>query len=38
MLALLTGDATWAYVLAAAAVVAMFWGWPRRDGLTAVPV
>jgi len=38
MLALLTGDATWAYVLAAAAVVAMFWGWPRRDDLAAVPV
>lgn len=38
MVALLTGDSTWAYVLSAAAVVAMFWGWPRKEDLAAVPV
>jgi hypothetical protein len=33
MLTLLTNQPMWCYVLAALAVVAMIWGWPRRDDL-----
>ena len=33
MLTLLTNQPMWCYVLSALAVVAMIWGWPRRDDL-----
>ncbi|HVS01582.1 MAG TPA: hypothetical protein VMT16_02345 [Thermoanaerobaculia bacterium] len=36
MLALATGQALWAYALAAATVVAMFWGWPRREEVASL--
>ena len=36
MLTIVTGDAMWTYALGAAAVVAMFWGWPRREELDAL--
>jgi hypothetical protein len=33
MLTLLTGEPTWCYALGALAIVAMIWGWPRREDL-----
>jgi len=33
MLTLLTGEPMWCYVLSATSVVAMIWGWPRREHL-----
>jgi hypothetical protein len=33
MLALLTGEGMWCYVLSAMALVAMIWGWPRQEQL-----
>lgn len=37
MITLLTGNPVWTYLFAAAAVVAMFWGWPRREDLSYAP-
>ena len=37
MVTLLTGNPAWAYLFSAVAVVAMFWGWPRRDDLAYAP-
>lgn len=36
MLALLTGNPNWCYGLAAVTMVAMIWGWPRREDLEAM--
>jgi hypothetical protein len=36
MLTLLTNEPSWCYGLGALAVVAMIWGWPRRDQLDAL--
>ena len=34
MLTLLTNEPMWCYVLAALAIVAMIWGWPRQEQVT----
>ena len=36
MLTLLTNDPNWCYALAALALVAMIWGWPRGDQLATL--
>jgi len=36
MLTLLTNEPGWCYALGALALVAMIWGWPRREQLAAV--
>lgn len=36
MLTILTGEPMWCYALGAATVVAMIWGWPRREDLERV--
>jgi hypothetical protein len=33
MLTLLTGEEMWCYALSAVTIVAMIWGWPRREDL-----
>ena len=36
MLTIMTGEPLWTYALAAVTVVAMFWGWPRREDLDSL--
>jgi len=36
MLTLLTNEPAWCYGLGVLALVAMFWGWPRRDEITGI--
>ncbi len=36
MLTLLTNEPMWCYVLAALAIVAMIWGWPRQEQVAAL--
>ena len=36
MLTLLTSEPMWCYVLSALAIVAMIWGWPRQEQVTAL--
>jgi hypothetical protein len=36
MLTLLTNEPMWSYVLSALAIVAMIWGWPRQEQVTAL--
>jgi len=36
MLTLLTNEPMWCYVLAALAIVAMIWGWPRQEQVVAL--
>ncbi|MDX1631417.1 MAG: hypothetical protein R3234_06130 [Thermoanaerobaculia bacterium] len=38
MTTLVTGEALWCYLLSGAAIVAMFWGWPRQDDLVHTPI
>lgn len=36
MLTIMTGEPLWTYALGAVTVVAMFWGWPRREELDSL--
>ena len=36
MLTIMTGEPLWTYALGAVTVVAMFWGWPRREDLDSI--
>ena len=36
MLTIMTGEPIWTYALGAVTVVAMFWGWPRREDLDSI--
>lgn len=38
MTTLVTGQALWCYLLSGAAIVAMFWGWPRQSDLAHTPI